>query len=433
MPEKINVQYVIAPTMLNKIMPIFACGINHKTAPVSLREKIVFSLEKTPLYLQDLRANEYVKEAVLISTCNRSELYCQADDPQQIFDWILNQFHVSRSELEPVWFCYENTQAVEYIMRVACGLESMILGESQILGQMKEAFTEACAAGSVDSQFNRLFQYVFSVAKEVRTHTAIGACPVSIASAALNLAKKVLAKPFSESRVLLVGAGDTIQLTLRHLQKEPPRKLVIANRNFDHAIALAEQFSAESISLSELPQALTECDLVITATGSPTPIISASQLKQCKQGLIVIDIAVPRDVDPDAAKIDTIQLYSIDDLKSIIQHNLKGREHAAEKAEQVIKERSEAFMAWLHSLDQVATTIRAYRKQVEMLCSVELDKARHQLKLGDDPMTVLAAFAHTLTNKLLHHPSVQLRQAGVEGRLDMLELARELFVIPELA
>lgn len=414
-------------------MPIFACGVNHKTAPVSLREKIIFSLEKVPLYLQDLKANENVSEVVLISTCNRSEIYCIADDSHQIFEWILRQFDVSRAELEAVWYCYQDQAAVEYIMRVACGLESMVLGESQILGQLKEAFSEACAAGSIQTQFNRLFQHIFAVAKTVRSHTAIGACPVSIASSALNLAKKVILKSISDANVLLIGAGDTIELTLRHLQTQPPKRIVIANRNFNNAIGLAEKFSAESISLTELPLALSESDMVITATGSPTPIVTPDMLEKRIHPLVIIDVAVPRDVDPMVAELPHIHLYSIDDLRDIIQHNLKGREHAAEKAQQVIQQRSAEFMGWLQSSDQVANTICAYRKQVELICNIELEKAYHQLKLGEDPAEVLSMFAHALTNKLLHRPSSQLRQAGVEGRLEVLELAKELFAISETA
>jgi glutamyl-tRNA reductase len=416
---------------MNNSMPIFACGINHKTAPIALREKIVFPAEKLALYLQDLLAHEEVKEVVLISTCNRSEMYCLADDDSHLFEWISRQFHISAEELRPVWYCYQDQDAVEYMMRVACGLESMVLGESQILGQMKEAFSESCAAGSIGPQFNRLFQHIFSVGKEIRTNTAIGACPVSIASAALSLAKQVSSKSIAESTVLLIGAGDTIQLVLRHLQTQLPKKLIIANRNFDNAIALAEKFSAESITFSGLPKALAEADVVISATSSPTPIVTQSMIHGSQQPLIIIDIAVPRDVDIAVADLPGVHLYSVDDLRNIIQHNLQGREHAAEKAQQVIKKRSSEFVAWLHSLDQVVTTIRAYRNQVENLCSTELGKASRQLQQGEDPMQVLANFAHALTNKLLHHPSVQLRQAGAEGRLELLELARELFAIPE--
>jgi glutamyl-tRNA reductase len=412
-------------------MPIIACGINHKTASVELREKAVFLPDKLSLYLQDLVNNENIQEAVLLSTCNRSELYCHTEDAEQVVEWFSRQHQIAAKELQSAWYCYQDQQAVEHIMQVACGLDSMVLGEPQILGQMKEAFSEACAAGSVGPQFNRLFQQVFSVAKEVRTNTAVGACPVSIASAALNLAKQVSSKPLNEANVLLIGAGDTIQLVLRHLQTQAVKKIIIANRNPDNAAELAKRFSCDSISLTELPQVLTDADIVISATGSPTPIVTQSMLTLRYKPIFIIDIAVPRDVDARVAELEQVQLYSIDDLKNIIQHNLRGREHAAEKAQLVIKERSQEFIIWVQTLDQVAMTIRAYRSQIEDLCHTELSKALRQLQRGDDPVQVLASFAHALTNKLLHNPSVQLRQAGVEGRFELLQLAQQLFAIPK--
>lgn len=410
-------------------MPIIACGINHKTAPVELRERVVFQAEKIALYLQDLIANENIQEAVLLSTCNRSELYCTTENPSALIDWFCRQHQVSREELKTAWYCYHDEKAIEHIMHVACGLDSMVLGEPQILGQMKNAFSESCAAGTVGPQFNRLFQQVFSVAKEIRTNTSIGACPVSIASAAVNLAKHVT--PINEANILLIGAGDTIHLVLRHLQAQPVKNIIIANRNIENANALAEKFSAKSASFTELSTLLKDTDIVISATGSPTPIVTKQMLSARTKPIFIIDIAVPRDVDSAVAELQHVQLYSIDDLKNIIQHNLHGREHAAEKAHEVIKQKSTEFVAWLNSLDQVATTIRVYRKQIEDLCDAELTRALRQLNKGDDPVQVLASFAHALTNKLLHNPSVQLRQAGVEGRFELLQLAQQLFAIPK--
>lgn len=413
-------------------MPIIACGINHKTAPIELREKLVFQTEKLALYLQDLIANEQVREAVLLSTCNRSELYCAVDNPDILIDWFCRQHQLTAKELQTAWYCYSDEQAVEHIMQVACGLDSMVLGEPQILGQMKDAFSEGCAAGSVGPQFNRLFQQVFSVAKEVRTNTSVGACPVSIASAAVNLAKHVFESSLNHANVLLIGAGDTIQLVLRHLQSQAVKRLVIANRNVENAYALADKFSAESISFAELPTMLAEMDIVISATGSATPVVTKKMLSTRKKPIFIVDIAVPRDVETSVTELQNVLLYSIDDLKNIIQHNLRGREHAAEKAQQVIKQKSHEFMIWMNSLDQVALTIRTYRKQIEDLCDTELTKALRQLNKGEDPAHVLATFAHALTNKLLHNPSVQLRQAGVEGRFELLQLAQQLFSVPEV-
>lgn len=411
-------------------MPIIACGINHKTAPIDLREKVIFSSEKLGLYLQDLMSGENVKEAVLLSTCNRSELYCHTENTNTIYEWFCRQHAISDTLLSSAWYCHQDQAAIEHMMQVACGLDSMVLGESQILGQMKDAFSEACAAGSIGPQFNRLFQQIFSVAKDVRTNTAIGACPVSIASSAVNLAKEVFQKPLSEANVLLIGAGDTIRLVMRHLQAQGVINLTIANRNPENASLLAENFVAKSISFAELTKELIQSDIVISATGSPHPIVTKNMFIKVHKPLFIIDVAVPRDVEPSVKELPNVSLFSIDDLKNRIHHNLRGREHAAMKAQQVIQEKSTEFMSWLASIEQVATTIRAYRKQIENLCDVELAKAIRQIGRGEEPIQVLTTFAHALTNKLLHNPSVQLRQAGFEGRFELLQLAQQLFSIP---
>lgn len=413
-------------------MPIIACGINHKTAPVALREKVVFSPEKLPLYLQDLSANENIREAVLLSTCNRSELYCDTDDLPKITDWFCRHHQLTTEELESVMYFYRDEEAVQHIMKVACGLDSMVLGESQILGQMKDAFSESCAAGTVGTLFNRLFQQVFAVAKEVRTNTAIGACPVSVSSAAVNFIKEKFPATLNEKSVLLIGAGVTMDLVLRHLKPHAPKYVKIVNRSADNAIELAKKHQAEQVDFAKLSDALAMADIVISATGSTIPIVTQEMLRTLCKPILIVDIAVPRDVETSAAMLEHVQLYSIDDLKIIIQQNLRGREHAADQAYSLIKQRSQDFIAWLQSLDLVATTIRAYRKQIEDLCEAELSKSLRQLQRGEDPARVLTIFTHALTQKLLHTPTVQLRQAGFEGRLEILQLAQQLFAIPEL-
>ncbi len=417
-------------------MPIIVCGLNHKTAPLALREKVVFSPEKLSLYLNDLLTQENIQEAVILSTCNRSELYCDTDDVEKLMDWFCRQHQLSRAELEPVLYVYRERQAVEHIMQVACGLDSMVLGESQILGQMKNAFSESCAAGTIGTLFNRLFQQVFAVAKEVRTNTAIGACPVSVASAAVGLAKQLFPQ-LQTATVLVIGAGDTANLVLKHLSAHDISQLIIANRSQGNAVILAKNYGGKFISFEELPAALISADVVISATGSPAPIISKDMMKTVLAGrrnkiISIIDIAMPRDVEPSVSELFSVNLYSIDDLKAIIQQNLRGREHAAEKACEVIQQKSTEFMAWLTSLDMVATTIRVYRNQIEELCQAELAKAIRQLQRGEDPTQVLSSFAYAFTNKLLHTPSVQLRQAGTEGRFDILQLAQQLFALPQL-
>jgi len=413
-------------------MPIIACGINHKTAPIELREKVVFPPEKLALFLQDLSQNENIREAVLLSTCNRSELYCDTDDINKITDWFCRHHQLSSVELSSVLYFHRNEKAVEHIMNVACGLDSMVLGESQILGQMKEAFSESCAAGMVGTLFNRLFQQIFAVAKEVRTNTAVGACPVSVSSATVNFLKENYVGDMAKSKILLIGAGGTIDLVMRHLQPLTPQKITIVNRSKDNARELAKKYTVQSASIDDLPHLLPLADIIISSTGSTTPVVTEAMLRECIQSIFIVDIAVPRDVEASAAVLPNIKLHSIDDLKSIIQKNMRGREHAADKAREVIKQRTHDFMAWLHSLDLVATTIRAYRKQIEDLCEGELSKSLRQLQRGDNPEQVLAVFARALTQKLLHTPTVQLRQAGFEGRIEVLQLAHQLFAISEL-
>ncbi|MBV8801372.1 MAG: glutamyl-tRNA reductase [Gammaproteobacteria bacterium] len=412
-------------------MPILVCGIHHKTAPISLREKVVFSQEKLSIYLQDLVTQENIQEAVILSTCNRSELYCNTDDMDKMTAWFCRQHQISKAELLPFMYFHQETAAIEHIMQVACGLDSMVLGESQILGQMKAAYSESCAADAIGPTFNRLFQQVFAVAKEVRNSTAIGACPMSVSSAAVHFAKQVYQGEFNQATILLIGAGPTIDLAWRHLKTTEPQSVLIVNRSKKNAEMLAQKYAGDVVCFSKITNALSEADIVIAATGSALPIISKSMIAERTKPLHIIDIAVPRDIEPNVLECDFVHLYSIDDLKPSIQFHLDGREHSAKKAREMIKQKSQDFITWLHSLDMMSLTIRAYREKVEDLCHAELAKAMQQLNRGDDPVQVLASFAHALTNKLLHTPSVQLREAAFAGRLDLLQLARQLFAIPE--
>lgn len=428
------------PKTLNwqPFMTIFAIGLNHKTAPITLREKVYFSLDKLPLYLQDLVKRGYASEAVLLSTCNRSELYCEADDIASIRDWFCEQTTASRDNLLSALYIYSDYEAIVHIMEVACGLDSMVLGEPQILGQMKEAFSESCTASAVSTSFHRLFQQVFNVAKDIRTTTAIGACPVSVASAAVHFIKEKTAN-FPQANVVLIGAGDTANLLVRYLKSHLSKPITLVNRSLEKISRLMEEFGCYTYTLDNMLQALIYADVVFSATGSAVPLINKSfmsdlmQLRRNKP-MIMLDIAVPRDIEADIADIQNIFLYCIDDLKAIIENNRQGREHAAEKAREMIRAKSNELITELKSLDKVAHVISAYRSQIEELCRAELIKARKHLHQGVDPAEVLEIFAHTFTKKLLHTPSIQLRQAGAEGRYELLRFANQLFAIsdPEL-
>lgn len=416
-------------------MSIFVIGINHKTAPIALREKIYFPVDKLALYLQDALSSGSAYEAVLLSTCNRSELYCEADDLRVVCDWFAAQSSVSRQLLDQAIYIYRDEEAIAHIMKVACGLDSMVLGEPQILGQMKEAFSESCSAGAVGALFHRLFQQIFTIAKDIRTTTAIGACPVSVASAAVHFAKQQWAN-FANAKVVLIGAGDTTELLARYLKSHLSLPLTLVNRSLEKAAKFAQEWGGDAYGLDQLPLALAEADIVFSATGSAVPIVNkdiitkAMVSRRAKQ-MMLIDIAVPRDIEPSIIEHPNVSLFCIDDLKSIIERNRQGREHAAIKAHEMIHAKSVEFFKELQSLDKVAHTIRSYRGQIENLCHLELMKAKQQLHQGDDPVLVLDAFARAFTKKLMHAPSVQLRQAGAEGRFELLRFAKQLFSLPD--
>lgn len=416
-------------------MAISVIGINYKTAPVDIREKVYFSLDKLPLYLQDLLNRGSVSEAVLLSTCNRSELYCDAVDIGAVREWFCAQTIVPRNELESALYIYRGEEAIAHIMQVASGLDSMVLGEPQILGQLKAAFSESCSAGAVGALFHRLFQQIFAVAKEIRHSTAIGACPVSVASAAVHFAKQQLSD-FAQAKVVVIGAGDTSELLMRYLQAHLTKPMILVNRSLERAATLIETFGGSMYGMDELAHALAEADIVFSATGSATPIINKTFLAPVMAGrteksLTLIDIAVPRDIDPSVNEIEAVTLHCIDDLKNIIEKNKQSRSHAADKALELISSKSRDFYQQLHSIDKVAHAISAYRGQVEDLCDIELQKAKQLLLQGVDPVRVLHDFAHAYTQKLLHAPSVQLRQAGVEGRFELLRFAKQLFSLPD--
>lgn len=417
-------------------MSIFVIGINHKTAPVNLREQVYFETEKLSLYLQDLIHRGAAHEAVLLSTCNRSELYCDANDIGAVRDWFCSQSSNPRLELESALYVYRDEEAVAHIMRVACGLDSMIIGEPQILGQMKEAYSESCTAGCVGALFHRLFQQVFTTAKEIRTSTSIGACPVSVASSAVHFVRQKL-ESFAQANVVMIGAGDTTELMMRYIKPHLARPMTLVNRTMEKASSLAAEFGGKVYSLERLPCALATADVVFSATGSAVPIVGRSMMTEIMRArggkpIVIIDVAVPRDIHPDVAEIENVSLYCIDDLKVIIERNRQGREHAGDKAFEMIIKRSDAFMAELQAHDTVTHAIRSYRNQVEEICRTELMKARQHLLQGVDAEIALEMFASAYTKKLLHAPSVQMRQAGAEGRFELLQFARQLFSIPDL-
>lgn len=418
-------------------MPFFAIGINHKTAPVEVRERLAFAPERVPEALRDLRTLPELHEAALLSTCNRTELYCNLDrdDASRVADWLCRYHGLNPAEVEPYLYSYSEQAAVDHVLRVACGLDSMILGEPQILGQIKAAYKTACEAGTVGMLLGRLFQHTFLVAKQVRTDTAIGASPVSVAFAAVSLAKQIFGD-LSEQTALLIGAGETIELTARHLHESKIGRIIVANRTVERAHTLAAEFNGYAIALAEMPAHLYEADIIISSTASQLPILGKgsveSALKVRKhRPMFMVDIAVPRDIEPEVSELDDVYLYTVDDLQEVIQENLKSRQEAAVQAREIVDTQVANFMGWLQSLNAVSA-IRAYRGKAEQTRDQELENARRLLAQGRDPEHVMHLLARALTNKLIHTPSIQMKQAGFEGRLELLQAARELFDLKDV-
>lgn len=414
-------------------MTLIAFGINHKTAPVDIREKVAFAPEKMEQALHQCINNGTVSEAAIVSTCNRTELYTNINDENDfdsLLDWFCQYHNLEKENVEPYIYLHSNNDAVQHILRVASGLDSLVLGEPQILGQIKDAYSTANQAGTVGRQLNRLFQHTFSVAKQVRTDTAIGANPVSVAFAAVSLSKKIFAD-LSKHTVLLIGAGETTELVAQHLTNQGVNKMIVANRTVERAQVLANKFDAEAIALSDMPDRLVEADIIIASTASQLPILGKGAveraLKQRKhRPMFMVDIAVPRDIEPEVSELDDVYLYTVDDLQEVIEEGRQSREEAAVQAEEIVLNQVEHFMGWLRSLEGV-DTIRAFREQAEQKRNEQLAAAQKQLAAGKDPQQVINDLARTLTHKLIHEPSAQLNQAAHSGRKDLLDTARELF------
>lgn len=413
-------------------MHLLALGINHKTAPVDLREQVVFAPEILPDALTDITRSGVAQEATIVSTCNRTEIYCglSPEHKAEAVEWFCAYLKLDASEIKPYLYEHPNELAVQHAFRVASGLDSMVLGEPQILGQMKDAFATAHKAGATGKMLNRLFQQTFSVAKTVRTDTAIGASAVSVASAAVTLAKQIF-DDLSKKTVMLIGAGKMIELCARHLNENAIGHMIVANRTVERAELLAKEFKAEAISLAEMPLRLADADIVISSTASQLPILGKGAVeralkKRKHRPVFMVDIAVPRDIEPEVGDLSDIYLYTVDDLKDVVQENLKSRQEAAGEAEKIIDDKVVEFMRWAHSLDAVPM-IRALRESATSIREAEIKRAQRQLARGENPAKVLEQLARALTNKLTHDPTAALRQADHEGDAQLLEAARRLF------
>lgn len=417
-------------------MQLLAIGLNHTTAPLEIRERVNFSPEQIQAALHDLIERELAQEVVIVSTCNRTELYYgdKNNTAEVIINWLSHYHNISYQQLQNHLYIYSQASAIRHLLRVACGLNSMILGEPQILGQIKSAYQVARAAKTTGRLLNKLFEHTFSVAKQVRTDTEIGSSPVSVAFAAVRLAQQIFGDLSTQS-ALLIGAGETIELAARHLHENRLGRMIVANRTVERARQLAKEFAGYAISLEEISLHLAEADIVITSTASPIPIVTAADIKQAikirkHRPIFIVDIAVPRDVEPAAGELEDVYLYSVDDLNEVIQENLRSREQAALKAEEIIDTQVLHFISWWNSLDTIELICHLRERAQDNRHRV-VKKAKRMLDNGKSPYEVVDYMAHTLTNTLMHSPCAQLRQAGYDGRDDLVTAARQLFQLPD--
>jgi glutamyl-tRNA reductase len=418
-------------------MSIVAVGINHKTAPVAVREKISFNPDNLSVALTELLGNVECREAAILSTCNRTELYLVQEGDvtvtqEKVVRWLELHHNVPASIITPSLYWHTDQQAVNHMMRVACGLDSLVLGEPQILGQMKQAYSQAKAAGSMSLVMDRLFQRTFGVAKQVRTETDIGANAVSVAFASVNLAKHIFAS-LENVKVLLVGAGETIELVAKHLYENKVGKITVANRTIARAEAMAGAIGADVITLAQIPDKMADADIVISSTGSTLPIIGKGMVehalgKRKHRPIFMVDLAVPRDIEEQVGELEDVFLYTVDDLQSIIAKNLVNRRKEAVQAEAIVSTQSDVFMSWLRGLNTQDTVI-GYRKQCLEHRDLLLEKAILQLQGNKSPEAIMAELATKLTNKFMHAPTSAIQSAAQGGELDKLVYLRDIYNI----
>lgn len=413
-------------------MQLFALGLNHLSAPLAVRERIAFTDEGLKGALREIARVRPAEEAAILSTCNRTELYCASGDPREALAWLASHHSLPESDLKPHLYTLPREAAVRHAFRVAAGLDSMVLGEPQILGQMKDAARAAEDAGTLGTVLHKLFQRSFAVAKEVRTTTRIGANSVSMAAASVKLAARIFPS-LHEQKVLFIGAGEMIELCATHFSAQNPARITVANRTLERAEALAHRFGGQAIELRALSAHLHEHDIVVSCTASSLPILGKGLIERAlrarrRRPMFMVDLAVPRDIELEVAEMDDVFLYTVDDLSDLVAANLDARRSAVEQAEAIIETQVGQFMHWMDAREGVPL-IRALRDQVDAARQQELDRAARMLARGDDPAVVLEAFSKGLTNKLLHGPTQALNTARGDERGQLAELLVRLFRI----
>ncbi|MDX3893694.1 glutamyl-tRNA reductase [Pusillimonas sp.] len=412
---------------------VLTFGLNHVSAPVSVRERVSMPLDVLRPALEGLKSafGSSVREAAILSTCNRTEIYCAAEPhvSDKIPAWMADFNRVESGSLQPHLYRYQHNEAVRHAFRVASGLDSMVLGEPQILGQMKEAVRAANEAGALGTLLHQLFQRTFSVAKEVRSQTAIGANSVSMAAAAVRLAERVFGD-MSQTNVLFVGAGEMIELCATHFAALKPRNMVVANRTIERADILASRFTAKAMKLTDLPDRLADFDVIVSCTASSLPILGLGMVERATRSrrhkpMVMIDLAVPRDIETEVGRLADVYLYSVDDLGRMVQSGTDARRAAVVQAEAIIETRVQNFMHWLQNR-QIVPAIVDIHQAADQVRQAELDKARRLLARGEAPEVVLEQLAHSLTQKYMHGPLAALNRSEEAEREQLLSLLPRL-------
>ena len=416
-------------------MQLYTIGVNHTTAPIAIRENIAFSDANLRHALSDLTANNatYIaSEAAILSTCNRTEIYVQSNSPEFIVNWLADYHRLDLNKVQPYTYTLTNQDAVKHAFRVASGLDSMVLGEPQILGQFKQSVKIAQDAGTLGTLLHKLFQRTFEVAKEVRTNTDIGGSSISMAAAAVKLAQRIFGD-ISQQKVLFIGAGEMIELCADHFAAQRPKSMLVANRTLERGNNLAEKINGEAILLNDLPARFAEFDIVITSTASQLPIVGLGMVERAvktrrHRPMFMVDLAVPRDIEPEVAQLDDVFLYTVDDLAQVVSEGMVNRQEAAINAEMIVQARVDTFMQWLAKRDAVPT-IKALRDQAEAMRQTELEKALKLIQKGEKAEIVLEALSNALTNKFLHAPSHALNQAHGDEHAKLENILKQLYQI----
>jgi glutamyl-tRNA reductase len=413
-------------------MSLFALGISHQTAPISIRERLAFSAESMPEALASLSTLPGVDGCSILSTCNRTELFIASEQAitRDITDWLHDWHGLSPGQFREHLYQLEQSACVHHLIKVISGMDSMIIGEPQVAGQAKQAWQSAQDAGTLDARLDRMFQHAFSAAKRVRSETGIGRDPVTLPFAALRLARQIFGG-LDALRVLLVGAGEMIEDCATHFRASGMNTLTIANRSPERARTLADSLGARAAMLDEVPGLLHETDLVIACTGSPTAVIDRAMFKAAlkarrRRPMFALDLSVPRNISADSGALEDLYLYTIDDLRAIVENAQAQRREALEQANAIVESEVVVFERWLR-LQATSSTLKSLRKRAQRERDRLLDEARRELARGGDPEAVMQKLSHRLTNRLLHGPSIRLRQAAEAGDEALLDAARFYF------